>query len=30
LYWWAAMLYLAQVRILVSRGARAEVGSAAS
>ncbi len=29
LYWWAAMLYLAQVRILVSRGARAEVGSAA-
>ncbi len=30
LYWWAAILYLAQVRILVSRGARAEVGSAAS
>ena len=30
LYWWAAMLYLAQVRILVGRGARAEVGSAAS
>ena len=30
LYWWAAMLYLAQVRILVSRGARAEAGSAAS
>ncbi len=30
LYWWAAMLYLTQVRILVSRGARAEVGSAAS
>ena len=29
LYWWAAMLYLAQVRILVSRGARAEAGSAA-
>ena len=29
LYWWAAMLYLAQVRSLVSRGARAEVGSAA-
>ena len=30
LYWWAAMLYLAQVRILVSHGAGAEVGSAAS
>ncbi len=29
LYWWAAMLYLAQVRILVSRGARTEAGSAA-
>jgi len=30
LYWWAAMLYLAQVRILLSRGACAEAGSAAS
>ncbi len=29
LYWWAAMLYLAQARILMSRGGRAEVGSAA-
>ena len=29
LYWWAAMLYLAQVRSLVSRGVRPEVGSAA-
>jgi len=28
LYWWAAMLYLAQVRILVSRSARPEAGSA--
>ncbi len=29
LYWWAAMLYLVQVRSLASRGARPEVGSAA-
>ena len=28
LYWWAAMLYLAQVRNLVSRGMRPEVGAA--
>jgi cardiolipin synthase len=28
LYWWAAMLYLAQVRNLVSRSARPEVGAA--
>jgi cardiolipin synthase (CMP-forming) len=28
LYWWAAMLYLAQVRGLVSRSARPEVGAA--
>jgi cardiolipin synthase len=28
LYWWAAMLYLAQVRTLVSRSARPEVGVA--
>jgi cardiolipin synthase (CMP-forming) len=27
LYWWAAMLYLAQVRNLVSRSARPEVGA---
>jgi cardiolipin synthase len=28
LYWWAAMLYLAQVRNLVGRSARPEVGAA--
>jgi cardiolipin synthase len=28
LYWWAAMLYLAQVRNLVSRSGRPEVGAA--
>jgi cardiolipin synthase (CMP-forming) len=28
LYWWAAMLYLTQVRNLVSRSARPEVGAA--
>jgi cardiolipin synthase len=28
LYWWAAMLYLAQVRNLVSRSTRPEVGAA--